>query len=175
MVENEADDGVEPKPAKIEAFGIGVGSSVASGDVKPTVNVKLKVKTPFQAHIGHIEEKPKAVPTGHIEEKPKSVRTGVRGIELDTNSFFTINERWRERQGLLGWVHRQAAKAGFTISIDKSCLKRPYLTMQCERSGEYKPPKTRKKLNLEGMGSRIHKIGGLQCFVEFTTMSWRQS
>jgi len=26
--------------------------------------------------------------------------------------------------------------------------------MQCERSGEYKPPKTRKKPNLEGTGSR---------------------
>ena len=41
MVENVADDDVEPKPAIIEA----------SGDVKPTVNVKLKVKIPFQAHI----------------------------------------------------------------------------------------------------------------------------
>jgi len=26
--------------------------------------------------------------------------------------------------------------------------------MQCERSGEYKPPKTRKRTNLEGIGSR---------------------
>jgi len=26
--------------------------------------------------------------------------------------------------------------------------------MQCERTGEYKPPKTRKKPNLEGTGSR---------------------
>jgi len=38
MVENVADDRVEPKP---------------------TVNVKLKVKIPFQAHVGHIEEKSK--------------------------------------------------------------------------------------------------------------------
>ncbi|KEH22227.1 hypothetical protein MTR_7g034570 [Medicago truncatula] len=82
-VENVADDDVEPKPAIIEA----------SGDVKPTVNVKLKVKIPFQARIAHIEEKPKPVPT-----------TGAK----------------------------------------------PYLAMQCERSGEYKPPKMRKKPNLEG-------------------------
>jgi len=51
MVENVTDDDVEPKPAIIEA----------SDDVKPTVNVKLKVKIFFQAHI---EEKPKPVPTG---------------------------------------------------------------------------------------------------------------
>ena len=59
MVKNVADDGVEPKPAKIEAFGIGVGSN----DVKPTVDVKLKGKIPFQSHI---EAKPKSVPIGHI-------------------------------------------------------------------------------------------------------------
>ena len=55
MVENVADDGVEPKPAKIEASG------VASNDVKPNVDVKFKVKIPFQAHIVHNQEKPKPV------------------------------------------------------------------------------------------------------------------
>jgi len=100
MVKNVADDGVEPKPAKIEA----------SDDVKPTVNVKLKVKIPFQARIGHNEEKSKPVPTS------------VFGIEVDTISFFITNERWKERDDLLGWVRRQAARARFTISIDKSSL-----------------------------------------------------
>ena len=56
MVENVVDDAVEPKPdknkASVEASGVGVGSSVASGDVKPTKQVELKVKIPFQAHIG---------------------------------------------------------------------------------------------------------------------------
>jgi len=87
MVENVADDGVELKSAIIEA------SDVTSGDVKLTVNVKLKVKIPFQAHIGHIEEKPKPVPTGV---------GNVRGIEVDTGSFFITNERWGERNDLLG-------------------------------------------------------------------------
>jgi hypothetical protein len=100
VVENVADDGVEPKLAKIEACG----------NVKPTINVKFKVKIPFQAHI---EEKPKLVPT--------SVGN-VRGIEVDTGSFLITNERWRERDDLLGWVRRQAARAGFNISIDKSRL-----------------------------------------------------
>jgi len=74
MVENMEDDGVEPKSAKIEA----------SGDVKPIVTMKLKVKIPFQAHIGHIEEKHIVVPTGVGK---------VCGIEVDTDSFFVANER----------------------------------------------------------------------------------
>ena len=73
MVENVTDDDVEPKPAKIEASGVGVDSGVASGDVKPSLYVKFNVKISFQAHI---------------EEKPKSVPTGVRGIEVDIGSFF---------------------------------------------------------------------------------------
>jgi len=54
MVENVVDDGVETKPPKIEAFGeasgIGVGSGVAFGDVKPTKDVKLKWKFLFNSH-----------------------------------------------------------------------------------------------------------------------------
>jgi len=84
MVENVADDDVEPKPAKIEAFGVGVGFGVASDDVKPNVDVKFKVKIPFKAHIDHNQEKPKPIPTGNFEEKPKLVPTGVRGIEVNT-------------------------------------------------------------------------------------------
>jgi len=83
MVENVADDDVEPKTAKIEA----------SDDVQPTVNEKsFKVKIPFKANICKIEEKPKSVPIGVV--------CTVR----DTASFFTTNERWREREELLGWV-----------------------------------------------------------------------
>ena len=130
MVENVADDDVEPKTTKIEAFG----------DVKPTVNEKsFKVKIPFQANICKIEEIPKPVPIGVV--------CTVR----DTASFFTTNNRWRERKELPGWVRRQGARAGFTICMDKSSLKRSSLTMQCERSGDYKPPKTMKTPNLEGI------------------------
>ena len=66
MVENVANDGVESKPVIIEA----------SGNVKPTVNMKLKVKILFQAHI---EEKSKSVPTGVAK---------LHGYEVDTASFF---------------------------------------------------------------------------------------
>ena len=140
MVDNVAGDDIEPKPAKIEASG--EASGVGFGDVKPTVNVKpFKVKIPFQANIGKIEE-------------PKPIPIGVVCKVCDTASFFKTNARWKEREELLGWVRRQAARAEFTICIDKSSLKRPYLPMQCEMRGIYKPPKTRKKPNLEGIDSR---------------------
>jgi len=120
MVENVVEDAVEPKPGKNkssgEASGVGVGSCVASRDVKPTKQVELKVKIPFQAHIVHNQARPAS--TGNFEEKSKSVPTGVRVIQENTGSFFTTNERWKDREELRGWVHRQAARAGFTISID---------------------------------------------------------
>ncbi|AES79360.1 hypothetical protein MTR_7g064870 [Medicago truncatula] len=133
MVENVADDGVEPKPAIIEA----------SGDNKPTVNVKLKVEIPFQAYI---------------EEKPKPVPTDVAKL--------------RERDDLFGWVRRQAARAGFTISIDIS-LKRPTFTMQFERSSVHKPPKTTKKPNLKGTGSSKSECSFRLCgFFDKDTNDW---
>jgi len=125
MVDNVAGDDVEQKPAKNEASGEG------SGDVKPIVNVK-----PFKV------QEPKLVPIGVVCEG------------RDTASFFTTNARWREREELLDWVRPQGVRAEFAVCIDKSVVKRLYLTMQCERSGIYKPPKTRKKPNLEGIGSR---------------------
>jgi len=159
MVENVAEDGVESKPGKIKA------SSEASSHVKPTNDVKFKVKIPFQAHIVHNQAKP--VPTGSFEEKPKPVPTGVRVIEVNTGSFFTTNERWKARKELLGWVRRQGARAGFSIFIDKSSTITPYMTMQCERSGEYKTPKTRKKPKLEGTRSRKCNCAfRFKCFFE---------
>jgi hypothetical protein len=165
MVEHVAEDGVEPKPGKNKASG------ESSGVGKPPNDVKFKVKIPFQveAHILHNQ----ANPTGNFEEKPKPVPTGVRVIEENTGSFFTTNERWKDREELLGWVRRQAARAGFTISIDKSSTIAPYMTMQCERSGEYKPPKTRKKPKLEGTGSRKCNCPfRLKCFFEKKTQEW---
>jgi len=73
MVDNVADDDVEPKPAKKEG----------SGDVKPTDNLKpFKVQIQMQARIGKIEV-------------PKPVPIGVICKARDTASFFTTNARWR--------------------------------------------------------------------------------
>jgi len=93
MVENVVEDVVEPKPGKNEASGVSVGSGVASGDVKPTQQVELKVKIPFQVHLVHNQARP--VPTGNFEEKPKQVPTSVCVIQENTGSFFTTNERWK--------------------------------------------------------------------------------
>jgi len=109
MVENVAEDGVELKPDKNEASGVAIGFGVASSHVKPTNDVKFKVKIPFQAHIVHNQAIP--IPTGNFDEKPRPVPTGVRIIEVNTGSFFTTNERWNDREELLGWVHRQGARA----------------------------------------------------------------
>jgi len=54
---------------------------------------------------------------------------------------------------LLGWVHRQAIRAGFTVIIRRSCEGRNVmLELVCERSGEHKVPKT--KVKHEATGSR---------------------
>jgi len=83
MVDNFADDDVEPKLAKKEVSGEG------SGDVKPTDNLKsFKVQIPMQSRIGKIEE-------------PKLVPIDVICKARDTASFFTTNARWREREELL--------------------------------------------------------------------------
>jgi len=126
MVENMAEDGVEPK----------LGKNKASGEGKPTNDVKFKVKIPFQVEAHIVNNQSKLVPTGNFEENRKPVPTGVRVIEANTGSFLTTIERWKDREELLGWVRRQAARAKFTISIDKSSTITPYMTIQCERSGE---------------------------------------
>ena len=79
-----------------------------------------------------------------------------------------------EKIYLVGFVDkRQGPDLLFLISKDKSSLIRSYLTMQCERSGEYKPPKTRKKPNLEGMSSRkCECLFRLKCFFEKNTQDW---
>jgi len=69
MVEKVMDDSVEPIPAIIDAY------VVASVDVKPIVDVKVKVTIPFEAHI---EEKLK--PTGVVAK--------LHGYEVNTASFF---------------------------------------------------------------------------------------
>ena len=111
MVENVAEDGVEPKPGKNKASGVGVGS----GEGKPTNDVKFKVKISFQVEAHIVNNQAKSVPTGNFEENRKPVPTSVRVIEANTGSFFTTLERWKDREELLGWVHRQAARAEFTI------------------------------------------------------------
>ena len=112
MVENVAEDDVEPKPGKNKASGEASGVGVGSGEGKQTNDVKFKVKIPFQVEARIVNNQAKPVPTGNFEENRKPVPTGVRVIEANTGSFFTTIERWKGREELLGWVPRQAARAG---------------------------------------------------------------
>lgn len=73
--------------------------------------------------------------------------------EVDTAHFFLTRDTWKDKDELLGWVRRQANRAGFTVVIRRSCEGRnAMLELVCERSGEHKVPKT--KVKHEGMGSR---------------------
>lgn len=45
-----------------------------------------------------------------VEPKPTSV-SKLRDNELNTTSLFFTKDRWRVRDSLLDWVHRQVAKA----------------------------------------------------------------
>jgi len=66
-----------------------------------------------------------------------------------------------------------SGKGGIYYIIDKSSLKKPTLTLQCERSDVYKPPKTRKKLKLEGTNSRnVIVCVRLRDFFEKITKDW---
>jgi len=106
MVENVVEDVVEPKPGKNKASDVGVGSGVASGDVKPTKQVELKVKILFQAHIVHNQARP--VPIGNFEEKPKLVPTGVRVIQETPGHFLQqMKDGKIEKNYLVGFVDKR--------------------------------------------------------------------
>ena len=112
MIENVAEDDVQPKPGKSKASGEASGVGVGFGKGKPTNDVKFKVKIHFQVEAHIVNNQAKPVPTGNFEENCKPVPTGVRVIEANIGSFFPTIERWKDREELLGWVPRQAARAG---------------------------------------------------------------
>ena len=61
----------------------------------------------------------------------------------------------------------------FIFFPSKSSIKMPTMTMQCEKSGEYKPPKMRKNPNLQGTGSRKCECSfRLRGFFEKDTNDW---
>ena len=120
MVENVVDDGVEPKPAIIEA----------------SVYVKNSTQTTVEAKA-----------TGVFKLHDKEVNTAL---------FFTNDRRESEMFCLVDFVDKQQGRDLLYLKINLELKKNPILTLQCERSGvyNYKPPKTRKTLKLEGTGSR---------------------
>ncbi|XP_039683854.1 uncharacterized protein [Medicago truncatula] len=73
--------------------------------------------------------------------------------KLDTTHFFSTRGTWKDKDKLLGWVRRQANRAGFTVVIKISCEGgNAMLELVYERSGEHKVSK--RKVKHETTGSR---------------------
>jgi len=107
MVENMMDDGVELKPAIIEAH--------VDFIVKPTIEASIEVKIFNQAST---------------EVKPTGV-SKLRDNEVNTALFISqMIEGESEMICLVRFINKRQ-RVGFTISIDKSNIKNPMLKLQC--------------------------------------------
>jgi len=117
MVDNTEDDPGETKPNFVEK----------SGDVKPP---KVEVKPKTDGASVHVEAS-KYVDFGVLPLKTH---------EVDTARIISDNVKWKDREELLEWAHRQVNKAGFTIVTQRSSLINLMLRLVCERSGAHKVP-----------------------------------
>jgi len=119
------------------------------GDRKPSVVDSIKVEAPIKVEASVKVE-------ASIKVEASSVNSDVwklRDNEVDTTHFFPTRDTWKDKDELLGWVRRQANRAGFTVIIIRSCEGRnAMLELVCERSGEHKVSKT--KVKHEATGSR---------------------
>ncbi|AES98718.1 hypothetical protein MTR_5g071980 [Medicago truncatula] len=82
-----------------------------SGDQKPRVVDSIKVEAPAKVEAS-------------IKVEASSVNSDVwklRDNEVDTTHLFSTRDTWKDKNELLGWVRRQANRAGFTIIIRRSC------------------------------------------------------
>jgi hypothetical protein len=123
MVENAEDVPGETKQNFVQIFG----------DVKPP---KVEAKPNIDGASVHVEAS-------------KYVGPGVLPLqahEVDTARFFSDDVKWKDREEMLEWVHRQANKVGFTIITQRSSLIHPMLRLVCERSGAHKVPKKNRSM-----------------------------
>ena len=113
------------------------------GDQKPSVVDSIKVEAPIKVEAS-------------VKVEASSVNSDVwklRDNVVDTAYFFSTRDTWKDKDELLGWVHRQANRAGFTVIIGRSCEGRnAMLELVCERSSEHKLPK--RKVKHDATGSR---------------------
>ena len=117
MVENAEDVPGDTKPNFVEI----------SGDVKPP---KVEAKPNIDGASVHVEAS-KYVDFGVLPLKTH---------EVDTARIISDNVKWKDREELLEWAHRQVNKAGFTIVTQRSSLINLMLRLVCERSGAHKVP-----------------------------------
>ena len=131
------------------------------GDRKPRVVDSIKVEAPIKVEAS-------------VKVEASSVNSDVWKLcdnEVDTTHFFSTRDTWKDKVELLGWVRRQANRAGFTVIIRRACEDRNVmLKLVCERSGEHKVLKT--KVKHEATRSRkcecLFKVRGLcKCCLNF--------
>jgi len=84
------------------------------GDRKPSVVNSIKVEAPVKVEASMKVE-------ASVKVEASSINSGVCDNEVDTTHFFLIRETWKDKDELLGWVRRQANRAGFTVIIKRSC------------------------------------------------------
>jgi len=80
------------------------------GDRKPRVVDSIKVEAPAKVKVS-------------VKVAASSVNSDVwklRDNEVDTTHFFSTQDTWKDKDKLLGWVRRQANRAGFTVIIRRS-------------------------------------------------------
>ncbi|KEH27055.1 hypothetical protein MTR_6g084740 [Medicago truncatula] len=81
------------------------------GDRKPRVVDSIKVEAPAKVEAS-------------VKVAASSVNYDVwklRDNEVDTTHLFLTRDTWKDKDEFLGWVRRQANRAGFTIIIRRSC------------------------------------------------------
>jgi len=94
--------------------------------------------------------------SGEVAFSIKNVDSGVLPLhahKVDTARFFPDDIKWKDREELLEWAHRQANKAGFTIVTQRSSLVNPMWCLVCKRSGAHKMPK-----KTEACDNRLKKM-----------------
>ncbi|AES97825.2 hypothetical protein MTR_5g060540 [Medicago truncatula] len=88
---------------------------------------------------GEVEASVKVESSVKLEDSSVNTRVWkLRENKVDKTNFFSGRETWKDKDELLGYVLRQANRAGFMIIIKRSCaIRNPILELVCERSGSW--------------------------------------
>jgi len=95
MVDNAADDPVKTKYSFVEC----------SGEFKPPkVEVSVDVKPNIDEAFVHVEA-----------SQVNSCVSQLGVNDVDTTHFFSSEDAWKDRDGMLNWIRRQGNRAGFKL------------------------------------------------------------
>ena len=92
MVENASDDPGDRKPSVVDS-------------IKVEALIKVEASVKVEAFV--------KVEASSVNSDVWKLRDNV----VDTAHFFSTRDTWKDKDELLGWVRRQANRAGFTVII----------------------------------------------------------